>query len=966
MALGTRPMDAAEPFLLNSTIMQNRNGEKIGLSDFSNTRGSNMGMGLDYSAGKAASDDPYSDQQQQRNRKRKKGPPSWRDSWLEFTQNTTIHGLRFIWMEHAFLARKLLWLMLVSTCAGVMGYQIIDRIIYFYSFPVTVNVNVNFNKTLVFPSLTICNQNAFRATKATGLGRYRLLEAMFAGSENHNATFLENYNASDVTLDELYLSTSHSKYDLIVDCEWQSEKCGPENFTQILTDHGVCFTFNDDRLHPLLVASTGSEYGLKLTLNVEQYEYMPGPHDAAGIKLLLHDGKEYPGVAELGLAIPTGTHAYVGIQVVQIENLPKPHGDCASLSSPYYSDYSPDNCQLACLTDYVTQTCGCRHHHMPQKGGQPPICTLEQYYGCLLPQIGRLKERVRDECSCPIPCSFLIFDPAISFATTSVFATDRLLAAASRTNDLGTRYLDALEITNRMEAIKFNRFVRMDLEARERLSELSDIMLDKVRDVILQTESSLQGISNATLTAWNRKDHLYRWQEYHVRKNFMRVRDAMEERTFNYLTMGFQEYANLTESRIWTLADPNITTPAVRESLYKIVMTTLNAKMDLADRAFLNYTDLYSAYFNGTPVFRYKFLKEPRKDNVYITPKPLLKESLFHSSYATRYSNRVGDDILKFRAAVERFAELAMGAYENGTLDKDDMYYADVEFLWRGRRYLHSKSTFYFESIEYPLRIIQERLATFERMWRTYETAVRESLNNIVSLKSSLFDLENSILKRLHYSMLMARGYVIHGNVTKLEIAKELTSQNIYIGISDLKVFFQSLRLRGQKIFDNWDKIKMATASIWEAVVNDEDMLLYYEYKNMSAFLRNMSDIVQEMDDEFNDYRQRFDFRFLVGSADSLFLKSLQDLMADLENYLKVSNIETDFIRENFLQLDVFYREKSYEQITQQIAYDLFALLCDIGGSMGLFVGASVLSIGELLDLLFHQSIYRLTHRART
>ena len=34
--------------------------------------------------------------------------------------------------------------------------------------------------------------------------------------------------------------------------------------------------------------------------------------------------------------------------------------------------------------------------------------------------------------------------------------------------------------------------------------------------------------------------------------------------------------------------------------------------------------------------------------------------------------------------------------------------------------------------------------------------------------------------------------------------------------------------------------------------------------------------------------------------------------------------------RENFLQLDVFYREKSYEQITQQIAYDAFALLCEL------------------------------------
>ena len=32
--------------------------------------------------------------------------------------------------------------------------------------------------------------------------------------------------------------------------------------------------------------------------------------------------------------------------------------------------------------------------------------------------------------------------------------------------------------------------------------------------------------------------------------------------------------------------------------------------------------------------------------------------------------------------------------------------------------------------------------------------------------------------------------------------------------------------------------------------------------------------------------------------------------------------------RENFLQLDIFYKQMSYEEITQQKAYDPFALIC--------------------------------------
>lgn len=51
---------------------------------------------------------------------------------------------------------------------------------------------------------------------------------------------------------------------------------------------------------------------MRLVLNVEQYEYMPGPHDAAGVKIFIHDQDEFPLVGDLGLAVPTGSHSFVG------------------------------------------------------------------------------------------------------------------------------------------------------------------------------------------------------------------------------------------------------------------------------------------------------------------------------------------------------------------------------------------------------------------------------------------------------------------------------------------------------------------------------------------------------------------------------------------------------------------------------------------------------------------------------
>lgn len=43
---------------------------------------------------------------------------------------------------------------------------------------------------------------------------------------------------------------------------------------------------------------------------------------------------------------------------------------------------------------------------------------------------------------------------------------------------------------------------------------------------------------------------------------------------------------------------------------------------------------------------------------------------------------------------------------------------------------------------------------------------------------------------------------------------------------------------------------------------------------------------------------------------------------------MNIEILVTVLYRENFLQLDVFYRELSYEEIDQQEAYDIFGLLC--------------------------------------
>lgn len=54
----------------------------------------------------------------------------------------------------------------------------------------------------------------------------------------------------------------------------------------------------------------------------------------------------------------------------------------------------------------------------------------------------------------------------------------------------------------------------------------------------------------------------------------------------------------------------------------------------------------------------------------------------------------------------------------------------------------------------------------------------------------------------------------------------------------------------------------------------------------------------------------------------------------------------------NFLQVDVFYKEMSYEKVDQQVAFEALSLFSEIGGFLGLLLGASLLTVCELLDFL--------------
>ncbi|KAL8604420.1 hypothetical protein ACOMHN_042250 [Nucella lapillus] len=59
---------------------------------------------------------------------------------------------------------------------------------------------------------------------------------------------------------------------------------------------------------------------------------------------------------------------------------------------------------------------------------------------------------------------------------------------------------------------------------------------------------------------------------------------------------------------------------------------------------------------------------------------------------------------------------------------------------------------------------------------------------------------------------------------------------------------------------------------------------------------------------------------------------------------------DSDYWRHNLLHLEVYLCSMTHEMVEKQVAYTLLQLFCDVGGAFGLLLGASLLTLLEIVD----------------
>ncbi|KAK6466872.1 acid-sensing ion channel 1 isoform X5 [Huso huso] len=376
-----------------------------------------------------------------------------------FLKHTTFHGLHHIFLTGSY-PRRLVWLLAFLTALALLFTWSSNRVRYLLSSPVHSKIHMVYGKRLVFPAVTICNQNRvlparmgkpdlFLAGRWLGmLGRnlqvLPWVRESFSGPDQRWAAFsrlldfshfLPPPRDSHPSMRQLLDRLGHQLEEMLLYCRFQGELCGPRNFSTIFTRYGKCYTFNsglDDK--PLLVTMKGGTgNGLELMLDIQQDEYLPvwGETDEtsfeAGIKVQIHTQDEPPFIDQLGFGVAPGFQTFVSCQEQRLVYLPPPWGDCKStpMDSDFFDTYSITACRIDCETRYLVENCNCRMVHMP---GDAPYCTPEQYKECADPALDFLVEKDNDYCVCETPCNMTRYNKELSFVRIPSKASARYLA----------------------------------------------------------------------------------------------------------------------------------------------------------------------------------------------------------------------------------------------------------------------------------------------------------------------------------------------------------------------------------------------------------------------------------------------------------------------------------------------------------------------------------------------------------
>ena len=284
----------------------------------------------------------------------KKQKPST-ETWEEFTDNTTLHGLKYVFKKRHFVIR-LFWVVLLLVALTYYVIIVYRAFSKYYSYPINTLVLTKQDlKEMDFPAITICSHNYLAKSKlfmrddnplfaASGLNitlcdvtkkvrgnnpcglslicccqpphTVNMSISLPNCTKKYRHDLLSARHQSNFKSDvEIFLERYSQDIKSLVGplCKFGgTTSCSAESFDPIFTPTGMCYTFNSARNGKVKTVNNGGvSSGLSIILDAQTPEYFQGKM-SVGFKVLVHGQGEYIDEWE-GINEGPGQHAVIAL-----------------------------------------------------------------------------------------------------------------------------------------------------------------------------------------------------------------------------------------------------------------------------------------------------------------------------------------------------------------------------------------------------------------------------------------------------------------------------------------------------------------------------------------------------------------------------------------------------------------------------------------------------------------------------
>lgn len=291
----------------------------------------------------------------------------------QYVESTTTHGVVRVFGGDATYVKRFVWLVIFLASFSGLLIIFVNRAERLSSAPKSTTLEYSQVPSLLFPAVTVCNQNTLKRTYLEREGLLEFFACVFSVSDTDCTAMLPVSTAHRPLVDVL-IDGGQPEEELLQSCTFHNDTCKGRGISvqRTFVNSELCYTINSDMNTTLSV--TNPQQALSLVLNLNNSAFFDIATDY-GASIIIHP-PDIPPRGELAIRVPAGFKAFLTLSVQRQHLLQPAYGKCTPFKElEYYPGvYNVPACIRNVEFMRVADNCGCLHPEAPQ--GQNHIITL--------------------------------------------------------------------------------------------------------------------------------------------------------------------------------------------------------------------------------------------------------------------------------------------------------------------------------------------------------------------------------------------------------------------------------------------------------------------------------------------------------------------------------------------------------------------------------------------------------------